>query len=71
MLFHLRDNYADKCINMPVTIEKLKELLELEEMDKEVIELGTYLYNLGKKEEGAKPTEDIRKLREDRHTFSS
>ena len=56
---------------MPVTIEKLKELFELEGRDKEVIELGTYLYNLGKKEEGAKPTEDIRKLREDRHRFSS
>ena len=56
---------------MPVTIEKLKALFELEERDKEVIELGTYLYNLGKKEEGATPTEDIRKLREDRHAFSS
>ena len=56
---------------MPIPIEKLKELFEVEERDKEVIELGTYLYNLGKKEEGAKPTEDIRKLREDRHAFSS
>lgn len=54
---------------MPITAEELKELLELEERE-EGINLGTYLYDIGKKVKGANPTEDIRKLREDRHALS-
>jgi len=53
---------------MPITAEELKELLELEERG-EGINLGTYLYDIGKKVKGANPTEDIRKLREDRHAL--
>ncbi len=55
---------------MPVTVEELKALLELEERERG-IKLGTYLYNLGKKVENADPTKDIRELREDRHEFHS
>jgi len=53
---------------MPITAEELKELLELEERW-EGINLGTYLYEIGKKMKGANPTEDIRRLREDRYAL--
>ena len=53
---------------MPVTVEKIKMLFELEERTEDIA-LGTYLYNLGKKVKNATPTKDIRELREDRYAF--
>ena len=55
---------------MPVTVEKIKMLFELEERTEDIA-LGTYLYNIGKKVKNATPTKDIRELREDRHAFHS
>ena len=55
---------------MPVTVEKIKMLFELEERNGK-LKLGTYLYNIGRRVEGANPTNDIRELREDRYAFRS
>ncbi|GEM_PF-1959288 len=55
---------------MPITLEQLKILFELEERTEDM-KLGTYLYDIGKKEKGANPTEDIRDLRGDRYGFHS
>ena len=56
---------------MPVTVEKIKMLFELEERNGK-LKLGTYLYNIGKRViKDANPTKDIRELREDRYAFRS
>ena len=55
---------------MPVTVEKIKMLFELEERMADIA-LGTYLYNIGKKVKDATPTKDIRELRGDRYAFRS
>ena len=51
---------------MAVTIEEVRMLYELVHRQKKKIKLGTVLYKLGRKEEGANPTRDIRELREER-----
>ena len=53
---------------MPVTVEKIKILFELEEREEDIA-LGTYLYNIGRKATNATPTEDIREIRRDRYAF--
>ena len=55
---------------MPVTVEKIKMLFELEERNGK-LKLGTYLYNIGERVKGVNPTKDIRELREDRYAFRS
>jgi len=55
---------------MPVTVEKIKMLFELEERTEDIA-LGTYLYNIGKKVENATPSKDVRDLRGDRYAFRS
>ena len=55
---------------MPITVEKIKILFELEERA-ENIALGSYLYNIGRKATNATPTEDIREMRRDRYAFRS